>query len=358
MSPFTTTVEAVLDAASTASAEQFQNCLSAVVDLVPTAGTAERHAALHRFADALTATNLTEASLLALGCGAIVEHGGDPLVAIDAILARLPSALSDAAKFHVDCLGERDRTGEPPSFFFRDEPSVTRNAEPGMRNAEAWDALEPFCRGAITMLARSPEARGRARNQMELRDLAARLTADHDYAAYLSEILDVLDDEDAIILHPEEKLGFRVRIRGIADNFQLHTLLAAELIGDPFDGWISGRPIPPRVAAAARDKPASDDLIAEGRFGLFQWRGLQLDGSLPPGFDGSAFWLWGEGRPADIERFEEMRVVLLGPPAYVRTWNAARRFDAMPADLSVVEKLPRAEVDDWLRRITSASRET
>ena len=175
--------------------------------------------------------------------------------------------------------------------------------------------------------------RRRARNRNDLHELVDALVADHDHAVYLSEILDVLDDEDVFVLHPAEKLGYRVRIGGIADNFQLHTLLAAALIGDPFDGWISSRPVPPRVAAAARDKPAREGLLAESRFDLFQWTGLQADGTLPPGIDGSDHWLWLEDRPADIAQFDGTRVILLGSPAYVRTWNAVRRFDAMPGEL-------------------------
>ena len=342
MSPLAAAVDTVLAPAPSVPVEQFQENLSDVVDLLPTSGAADRDAALRRLSDALSVIDMAKAALLALGCGAIVEHGGDPNIAIDAILARLPAVLRDAARLRGG------QEGEPPAFFFHGSDS-----EPD--TADAGDALEAFCRAAVAMLARSSAARVRARQMAELRDLAEPLTGVHDHAAYLVEMLDVLDDEDVVVIHPEEKLGFRVRLRGVADNFQLHTLLTAALIGDPFDGWISGRPVTPRVAAAARDRPAPDGLVAAARFDLFQWRALQPDGTLPLGLDGSDHWLWPEGRPVDIEAFEGTRVVLLGPPAYPRTWDAARRFEAMPADVTVVEKLPRPVVDEWLRRIASVN---
>ncbi len=164
-------------------------------------------------------------------------------------------------------------------------------------------------------------------------------------------MIDVLDDEVLLVMHPELKLGYWVRIRGVADNFQLHTLLAGALIGDPFAGWIPGVPPDPRVAAAARDGPPAGDLVAEARFNLVGWRGLQSDGTLPTGLDGSEFWIWGEGIPADIERFQGTRVILLGPPPYPRTWSAERRFEGMHAEIEVMEMLPFDSVRDRLARI-------
>ena len=50
-------------------------------------------------------------------------------------------------------------------------------------------------------------------------------------AGFLTRMLQVLDDEELLVLSPEPRVGFRVRIRGIGDNFQLHTLLAGSIIG-------------------------------------------------------------------------------------------------------------------------------
>ena len=244
-----------------------QESLSDLVDHLPTSGAAERDDALGRLANALSAVDATQAGLLALGCGGIVEYGGDPLIAIDAMLAHLSFVMGEAARYRDAYRAEQNRPANRRDFSSTTKPPRSAVRMHGTR----WSSSG----AAITMLARSPGGRRRARNRNDLHELVDALVADDDHAVYLSEILDVLDDEDVFVLHPAEKLGYRVRIDGIADNFQLHTLLAAALIGDPFDGWISSRPVPPRVAAAARDKPAREGLLAESRFDLFQWTGLQ-----------------------------------------------------------------------------------
>ena len=179
----------------------------------------------------------------------------------------------------------------------------------------------------------------------------------HDRAKFLVEMLRVLDDEDLLVLYPATGLGWKVRVRGISDNFQLHTLLADALIGDPEKGLLPGRRPDPRIAAAARDQPVDPAVeLAEGAFNLLGWQALRPDGTLPAGQDGSESWVWNEGVPAEIDKFEGVRVLLLGPPPYVRTWNAGRRFEDMPADLHVVETLTPAAANSWLGRIAAAPR--
>ena len=112
-------------------------------------------------------------------------------------------------------------------------------------------------------------------------------------------------DEEILVLHPETGRGWKVRVRGVSDNFQLHTLLADALIGDPEKGFLPGRRPDPRIVAAARDRPVDPAAtLAEGAFNLMNWQALRPDRTLPAGQDGSAHWIWNEGVPADIEGFE------------------------------------------------------
>jgi hypothetical protein len=74
-------------------------------------------------------------------------------------------------------------------------------------------------------------------------------------------------------------------ISGIGDNFQLHTLLAATLIGDPARGLIPGTPPHPAWFAAATDGEMAPPGGIRGQFNLV---------------DATGEWIWNEGRPADI----------------------------------------------------------
>lgn len=334
--------------------DEIHDYLSSLADALDASGVADRNKALHNLAAVIARADLSRAALLALGCGAIVEHGGDPNLALDAIMTRLPEALRQAKAYRDACRDAEakealKRGGEPPSFFFHDSNGSSEQTatDPSL----IWDMVDSLGRGANAMLSRSVEGRKRAKPLQEIRRLAWDLADDYEQAGYLAELLEVLDDEILLVMHPELMLGYWVRIRGVADNFQLHTLLADALIGDPFEGWIPGLRPDPRVAAAARSSPAAPGLLAEARFNLVGWRGLQPDGLLPTGMDGGEHWIWGEGIPADIEPFQGSRVVLLGPPPYPRTWGAERRFEGMQAEIEVMEKLPFDSVRDRLTRI-------
>jgi hypothetical protein len=162
----------------------------------------------------------------------------------------------------------------------------------------------------------------------------------------------VLDDEPIVVLHPGQGKGYRVRISGLADNFQLHTLLADALIGRFPGRWLRGRRPSRAEVVAARDGAVHEDAPpAQGAFNLWTWRGLKPDGTLRDSFAGRAHWIWNEGVPADIPPFEGTRVALLGPPPYPRGWTAGRRFPSMVGDLRVEGVLTRGEVRDLLGRI-------
>jgi hypothetical protein len=130
------------------------------------------------------------------------------------------------------------------------------------------------------------------------------------------------------------------------------TLLAEALIGDPDKGLLPGRRPDPRVVAAARDRPVDPSAaLTEGAFDLSGWRALRPDGTLPESSPPS----YNDGVPADVEPFEGVRVLLLGRSPSVRTWDAGRRFEDMPADLRIVETLTPASAAGWLGRIAAAA---
>ena len=118
----------------------------------------------------------------------------------------------------------------------------------------------------------------------------------------LDKMLGVLDDEELVALHSEQQRGYVIRIAGISDNFQLHTLLADALIGDPAQGWLTGERPDPRAVALSRNAPydGREHVTVHGPFNLLNWFGLKADGKLPEGTENHDSWIWNEGVPADI----------------------------------------------------------
>jgi hypothetical protein len=253
---------------------------------------------------------------------------------------------------HVANQGWRQLAGKFGPEIFREQPmSVLGHM-----------SEEFFRLGLIAHHSRSKRLRQAARSRPEYLEKTLRLDeAACSYRSFLATMLQVLDNELLLVLHVELKKGFDVRISGISDNFQLHTLLEGAIIGPPAQGWVEG--VAPSARAVAECRDASVDQRGgdnvTGAFNLWNWTGLQSDGALPEGHkkDVSAQWIWNEGCPAEIIPFQGRRIVLLGPPPYQRHWRAGRQFHGMPGELAVERTLDVATVCEWLDRLRKAPRD-
>jgi hypothetical protein len=240
------------------------------------------------------------------------------------------------------------RWKEPPLFFF------DRRRQAELETARSPSSVEPFAEvsnriaAELPALCASVEVRRVARAIDGLHDAAGVLAVACHAARDLADLLAVPDDEVFLVLHPAGRAGFRLVARGVADVGQFHILIANALVG--------GQPMPERFVAACRDvspaTPAGVPMVAEARFQMYAPAALRPDGTLPAGFGGCEHWLWPAMALATVPRIGGERVVLLGPPAYSATWDVARRFPAMPAELRVIETLSPLRVAECLASLT------
>ncbi|GAB2865046.1 hypothetical protein [Lentzea nigeriaca] len=153
--------------------------------------------------------------------------------------------------------------------------------------------------------------------------------------SWLSGLLQVLDLEQLLVLHPLSGKGFEVTIGGIGDNFQLHTLLAYRLIplhipGEPPSlSWVEAASVGPDLEPAG---------------------GIQGQFELSDAFGET---IWNEGRPSDIPLLDDRRVIVLSPPRYQRSWNAGRLYPMMTPMVDVTRELPPDEAASWLAKVAS-----
>jgi hypothetical protein len=272
---------------------------------------------LERVLRTATPDRLGDVAILA---GAIVEIGGEP--------RDFPAAVFDHLAAMLDAIPrDADDDYEPPGHFYL------------------------FERAAMACLARSPELRQSLPQRAALR---GRLRRYAERYGFLGKMLAVLD-EPLIVLHPSTERGFRFRMNGVADNFQLHLLLLDALAGTG-SNRIEGIVPDAAAVAAATNGDGTKAPTVDSNWQLANWFALRAGGVIDTK-DYSRSWIWNEGVPADIAPFDGVRVVLIGPSTIHRSWSSQRVFPAMPGRLVREGDLPAAEVERLLAAMLARSRE-
>lgn len=280
--------------------------------------------------------------MLAMAAGFCVERGADPATCAEPILGGVHRDVLDALEF----AHRWTATGAAEDELPETDEKIIDDALPARiggdvyestRLALAWCSVEEWQPPALAVLCRSAEVRRRHASAIlpACRDLAALERHDLTCLAYA---LAVLDDEPLVVLHKPTGTGFEVRIGGIGDNFQLHTLLAHVLVGG---GYVPGtRPSAESVRLTTDPEPARGrtQTVATGAFEL-----LAADGER----------IWNEGLPADIPVVEGHRLLVLDEPTYQRSWNADRFFPYLPGRAELTRVLTADETRAWFARTSS-----
>jgi hypothetical protein len=331
----------LINAATARDAEQFRRMLSEVPDAARRAEPAQIVDGLIILAPLLAVIPLGIGADLAQLAGAMAGLADDPMIILPILVDRAASAMEQAARFAALHSAELDRppdSGDPSLI----EPTIARMTgaadrlnlgEPEIVElAAAWFTgsgwLQP-----VLYLAQRKDVRLAMPQRERLTAAVAARAEDIGNAQWLHGLLLVLDDEPLIALHRDTGRGFRLTISGVGDNSQLQTLLAAHLRGGRWRGKLPGRTPSAAVVAAATDGDPTPAEPIVGQFNLV---------------DGYGKWIWTHGRPYDIPFFRGVRVVVLDPPPYARSWPEGRVYPLMTPTVTVAEPLPRAEAAQWL----------
>lgn len=282
-----------------------------------TAAPAEQETMLRALDEVIRSYSCEQVGMVAVLAGAIVEQGAAPHAFPGSVFDRLLEQLATIQS-------EEDETELPNCYY----------------------ELE---RAAMACLSRSAELRHSLPQKPAL--LAALRRYSERYG-FVGKMLQVLDEESLIVLHPATERGFRFVIGGIADNFQLHTLLLAALAGKGPER-IPGRRPDEDVIAAASDGDIDCDGHGWSSWQLVNWFGLRPGGHIA-GQDSTDSWIWNEGVPADIVPFNGTRIVLVGPSTIERSWDAPRVFPGMAGRLEPLGVLEPSEAKRLLAEMLAA----
>lgn len=240
------------------------------------------------------------------------------------------------------------RWGVPKLFFFDRALQTEWNAvRPG------YEPLPPILTGLVddarAVLTQSRRARHAARAVPGLRAAADAIAPTIPVIRELSDLFALADDAVIRVVCPITRTGYRVVVRGVADVWQFHVLLADAVTGDPRQGYMVGRRPHPRIVAECTDSQAkTEDDVFEARFQFFRPSALQAGGELPSGFGGSDHWVWGSEWVTELVPEAGERAVVLGEPVLRATWDVVRSVPRVCAEIRVIEVMSMSAVAEWI----------
>lgn len=309
-------------------ADGFYEALNGLAQQAGSASPEELQAGVERLVPVLAEISLGVGADLAGVAGSMAGLAVDPSVVLPVLVDRGLEAAGKARQFAEAHPDEDERPDADDAE--RIGPSLERFA--GERELlEGWFSAGKWLQPVLYLMQRK-DVRQNLPRRDELVEAVKPLTEDIGVAHWLFGLLLVVDDERLVVLDRATRQGFEVTISGIGDNFQLHTLLAAHLIGP---GRLPGTPPTPAMVAAATDGDLSPEGGVVGQFNLV---------------DAYGKWIWNEGRPAGIPPLDGVRVVVLDPPAYERHWNAGRAYPLMTPTVTVNRTLTAEEAAAWLKK--------
>jgi hypothetical protein len=337
----------------TSSDEDIKAAAHAFLAAVADATSPQVDAALDSLATILKADDVFRAGYAALVIGAVLEQGHDGTAITAPFIERLSQVLQVCNTFAERCrniLVERGTDDDDRAEAFTEVRAETAKTFPA--EADAWDALNLFWRPGIVLFSSNIEVR---QANQQLRSLTEPISEYNEGAHWLDMILSTPIDEPLLVIEPKTQQGFQGSMTGIVDNFQLHTLLMDVF---PGKGWLSLRRVSRSIVDVANGSgPQQTDDEVTGVWNMYAWTAINDDLELPSTADrkSTQHWIWGEGKPADIPSFEGYRVILLGPPAYARSWPSQRMFAKLPAAIKPSKMLEKQEALAWLKKMAASS---
>mgnify|MGYP006976762391 FL=1 len=336
---FRAAFQELIDASLLGDPQRFGPAVGRVYELASQVPVSEREIALEALGPIFSGHHAgpgIEADLTVVA-GALVEMGTQPGTTGIEVLRLLRETGRAAGMF----LHAWDKVGDgappdPDQVTAADESKVAAVLGDSAPVATlCWWTARRYGLSAKTMLS-SAQVRAAVRADAEMHSdllaIAAQLSAHLAEFGEVTALLRMDEVSSALVLDRSSRRGFRVRFEGIADNFQLHTLLADALIGEEGRGLEGRRPDPRWVAAFRDADPDPQAKVVHGWWNLV-------------GADGT--WVWNEGVPADIPLLQGERVLILEEQTYPRSWNAGRIYPLVKGSLWVEEELAPEQAAHW-----------
>ncbi|MFE7098729.1 hypothetical protein [Streptomyces erythrochromogenes] len=284
------------------------------------------------------------AAVYSVFVGALVEWNADAAACARPLLAGLRTSMEQALEFArlwQERYGDEEEPPDPSGM-----PSPEQQKAFGADYAQVWHApyfgwlsVDQWERAAVAVLA-DPRVRASLTgpdapaDRDALVELTRRLEPHIGDLQCVQRALLLLDDEPLLVLDRASRRAFRMRMSGIADNYQLQTLLAGVLIGG---GHLPGH-LPadvPSAEAVALSTSAPIDMDRPGELP----RTMECFNFAEP----SGRWIWSATTPDRIPMVDGVRRLVLDPPVFRHQYQAVRFLPRVPGSLTLEAVLEPAE---------------
>ncbi|MFE7796954.1 hypothetical protein [Nocardia sp. NPDC057440] len=275
---------------------------------------------------------------IAVMIGYCVEVGADPVSCAPPVLTNLAQVLDGAMELIEQASAIVDLELPAPEDIEEGSELLEVMFESfGPSATLSWLTLSPCVTASLSMLQRKAVRQGLGPiRELLTQRYQAYLEASGANGKDIDYALLVLDDEPLIVLDRDTGTGYRLRMSGIADNFQLQTLLGDALIGG---GHLAGEPPSAEAVAVSRDSDGRVPTVCSFKF------------HAP---DGTR--IWNEGTPSDIPVVDGARVLVLDEIPYPHHFPALRYFPSMLAELELDRALSPTECATWFAHVGPAER--
>jgi hypothetical protein len=274
--------------------------------------------------------------------GALVEWNADAVTCASPILNGLRDSLEQAAEFArlwQEKYGDEEDLPNPAGM-----PSRELQEELGPDYSTVWHTpyfgwltVHNWETAAVAVLA-DPSVRRTLANRRELVEWTERLEPVYGDLQCVQRALLLLDDEPLLVLDRASRRGFRMRMSGIAGNYQLQTLVAGVLIGG---GHLPGEAPSPEAIAMSSDARIELDNVDSLPHTLECFNFAEPSGR----------WIWSEITPSRIPVVDGIRQLVLDPPVFRHHYRAVRFLPRVPGRLELEAALEPDEAAPYFAHV-------
>lgn len=332
-------VEAAIDARDTSQLEAAYRDLASI----PKSELADASAQLGpRLAGLLGRMPSWHAAVYAVLTGALVEWNASAVDCAPPILGGLKQSLTQATEF---ARLWRERFGDDedlPNPTGMPDEQVQDRLGPDYDSVWytphfGWHTLHMWEKASVAVLA-DPQLRRKLKNRDELVRLAERLEPEYGDLQCVLRALLLLDDEPLLVMDRASGKAFRMRMSGIAGNYQLQTLLAGILVGD---GHLAGQAPSPEAVAISSTAPIDMNRLNDLPHATECFNFAEPSGR----------WIWSETTPSRIPVVDGVRQLVLDPPVYRHMYRAVRFLPRVPGILELEAVLDAADAAPYFAAI-------